>query len=241
VLARRALLPSLGAVATAAVGGGLRVRAGAGFPLVSGQRWLPGGEQAAALGHAALARDHRREERGRGHRRRARHGHQVRLREVQGQAVRLRGRSHLRDDGGHVLRHRRGCRNRGRLDGPAAEPGMPGAVEDGDHLPELGDGLVGDLSEGLQLRSLLVRRRGLRRQGRHQLLQAAEAGGRRLLDGELVVRAARGVAAHEVHGHGRRSFACLCPRRSWLVVWEIGGWEMEVRMEPVAGFIGGNG
>jgi hypothetical protein len=56
------------------------------------------------------------------------------------------------------------------------------------HLPELGEGLTDDLSEGMLLQSLLWRQ-GLRRQGRHQELQVAEVGGRHLLDGELVIRA----------------------------------------------------
>jgi hypothetical protein len=39
---------------------------------------------------------------------------------------------------------------------------------------------------------------------RHEHLPATEADGGRLLDGKLVVAAARGVAAHQVHNHGGR-------------------------------------
>jgi hypothetical protein len=206
-------------VAAAAVGGGLGVRAGAGLPLVAGQRRLAGGHQAAALGHAALAgRDRGEEGRGGDGRGAARHG-QVRLREVQGQALGLR-----RADGSHHVRHgesgsgdgRRRHRWR-RLDhGPAPEAGVAGAVQDGDDLAEPGDGLVGDLADRRLRRRLLqlvsrgpVRRGGLRGQRRHEELQAAEPRRRRLLDGELVVGAARGVAPHQVHGHGSQPVLCF--------------------------------
>lgn len=161
-------------MASAAVGGGLRVRAGAWLPLVAGQRRLPGGHQAPALGDAALAGRHRGEERRGGDGRRGRHG-QARLREVQRQALRLRGRRRQRHTDGRHARQRRQWRNRSRrrsgdyrrcrrrrLDGPAAEAGVAGTVQDGYDLAELGDGLVGDLAERLLLLlGGLVRRGGL--------------------------------------------------------------------------------
>jgi hypothetical protein len=125
----------------AALARGQRPCTGAGLPLVAGQRRLAGGHQAAALGQAALAgRDRGEEGRGGDGGGAGRHG-QVRLGEVQGQALGLR-----RADGSHHVRH--GERHRWRLDdGPAAEAGMAGAVQDGDDLAEPGHGLVGDLAE----------------------------------------------------------------------------------------------
>jgi hypothetical protein len=137
----------------AALARGQRPCTGAGLPLVAGQRRLAGGHQAAALGHAALTgRDRGEEGRGGDGGDAGRHG-QVRLGEVQGQALGLR-----RADGSHHVRHgesggRSGSgddrrRHRWRLDdGPAAEAGVAGAVQDGDDLAEPGHGLVGDLAE----------------------------------------------------------------------------------------------
>jgi hypothetical protein len=228
-------------VAAAAVGGGLGVAAGAGLPLVPRQRRLAGGEQAPALGNASLAGRHRREERRGCHGRRGRHG-QVRLREVQRQGLRLRGgRREGGSDRRRWWRRRRGSSSDGgggsrRLDRAAAEAGVAGAVEDGDDLAELGDGLVGDLAERLLLRRGLVSPGGLRGggEGRHEHLQAAEAGGGRLLDGELVVCAARGVAAHQVHGHGwftgvrrrcRAQISVRALRSVWVGRMEVCGWK----------------
>jgi hypothetical protein len=239
-------------VAAAAVGGGLGVRAGAGLPLVPGQRRLAGGHQAAALGHAALAgRDRGEEGRGGDGRGAGRHG-QVRLGEVQGQALGLRRAdgSHHVESGGRSGSGDGRSRHRWRLDdGPAAEAGVAGAVQDGDDLAEPGDGLVGDLADRLLRRRLLrlvsrgpVRRGGLRGQRRHEELQAAEPRRRRLLDGELVVGAARGVAPHQVHGHGSQPvlcFALICFAAAQILA--CSAWGLSLIEENWVGKGGGGG
>lgn len=70
---------------------------------------------------------------------------------------------------------------------------MAGAVEDGDHLAELGDRLIGDL---LAIQRLVRARRP--RELEHHVLQAPQPRRRRLLDRRVLVDLR---APHQIYGH----------------------------------------